>query len=729
MLASVATKQETSKRVLLLMGITLLMASLPHFLHLPPWVSLSALAMGGAGLFWGHKTNRLVRNLIMLCALLVIVPAVYLSFEWHSSDALISIIVFVSWLKVWEVRTRRDVLWLVLASWMIVGFSFIYSQSVYSVALLFGVSLLALFTILMSQDKEQRIPLKQSLFVSMRLMGMALPIMVFLFLFFPRVTGSLLDLGFVFGVPMMIETDAEKKQAPLSGSLELGDLAHRSQTLNRVLSAEFHLQHSPYFLKMPPLDQLFWRGPVLWTYDGTTWTERRDFKKRNGRLKGRYKKEQLDRDIKLVGKIAAYSVRMLPHNGYALYALDVPMSPVPSAFVTQDLQLSNMNRVRETHTYRVESYLRYRFKGDLSAEDRTLGLQLPEGLNPQMFAMVQQWKEQARDEKDIVNKAVSYLAQEGFHYTQSPPPLTGPHMMDDFVFNVKKGYATHYASAFVQMMRMAGLPARLVTGYKGATPFDFTNNVMVLEQHAYAWAEVWVNDDYGWTRIDPARPLAGDTRSMGGVGADVIGENDPQDSSPQKEAAKQPSEPVEESAKTGQKETQKGTEDAEEQSERHWFMALLGALETWFVTYDASEQKDLQKNLNLGEADWRSLLLLSGGSVMGLIGVFLVYQLSLGLWMRHRRLKSIAPQLRIYESVLRRLSKKGHDKHTGEGAGAFAERLKRQGQLSDPTLQQFSQLTDLFVKLHYENLSESEREQSLKAMTQKKNFLIMGNKV
>jgi hypothetical protein len=79
--------------------------------------------------------------------------------------------------------------------------------------------------------------------------------------------------------------------------------------------------------------------------------------------------------------------------------------------------------------------------------------------------------------------------------------------VDGFLFNTKKGFCEHYASSFVFLMRAAGVPARVVTGYQGGEINPVGEYMIIRQADAHAWAEVWL-DGQGWVRVDPTSAVS-----------------------------------------------------------------------------------------------------------------------------------------------------------------------------------------------------------------------------
>ena len=119
-----------------------------------------------------------------------------------------------------------------------------------------------------------------------------------------------------------------------------------------------------------------------------------------------------------------------------------------------------------------------------------------------------------------MRRVLHFFNQEPFHYSLNAPFL-GDDSVDDFLFDTRTGFCEHYASSFAVMMRMAGIPARIVTGYQGGWYSDLGNYLLVRQSDAHAWAEAWIEGS-GWTRVDPTAavsPLRVERGSLSALGA------------------------------------------------------------------------------------------------------------------------------------------------------------------------------------------------------------------
>jgi transglutaminase-like putative cysteine protease len=164
----------------------------------------------------------------------------------------------------------------------------------------------------------------------------------------------------------------------------------------------------------------------------------------------------------------------------------------------------------------VRSSSRYTFGPNLSAQERARALELPAGFDPKTRALAADWRAAHPDDIGVVRAALD-LFHASFRYTLRPP-LLGRDSIDDFLFSTRQGFCEHYASAFVVLMRSAGIPARVVTGYQGGWWNDSGGYLLVRNSDAHAWAEVWMAGR-GWVRVDPTAAVSPARIELGAAAA------------------------------------------------------------------------------------------------------------------------------------------------------------------------------------------------------------------
>ena len=446
----------------------------PHLNHIPLWV----IALCASVLTWRSYLTWQDQPLPVRWLLMMITVSSMggILIEYHTlfgREVGVTLLIVLATLKLMELRTRRDAMALIYLCCFILITRFFYSQSL-PTALTMLATLLVIVTVwvhLQVPDSAFRTRLR----IAAVLMLQAIPLMLVLFILFPRVQGPL------WGLPQDAFASSGLDDNMSPGSM--GRLALSDEVAFRV----------SYQNLMPRRSQMYWRGPVLWHYDGTTW-------RRGIPLPG------VPPQLTDAGQEISYSVTLEPHNKRWLFMLDMPDTISIPASLTDDFRMLSKSSVSERIRYQAASYLVYRANLQESPSQLRRALQLPARLNPRSRKLAADWRAESANDAGVIRRALAYFNQQDFHYTLNPQPL-GHDGIDDFMFNTRQGFCEHYASAFVFLMRAAGIPARVVTGYQGGEYNAYGKYYIVRQSDAHAWAEVWLKD-IGWKRIDPTAAIA-----------------------------------------------------------------------------------------------------------------------------------------------------------------------------------------------------------------------------
>src|SRR5690606_3163247 len=171
-----------------------------------------------------------------------------------------------------------------------------------------------------------------------------------------------------------------------------------------------------------------------------------------------------------------------------------------------DYSLGSTRPLTALSRWRLQSTAYRQFQPELPAPLRQQALHLPAGFNPRTLALGSQWRTDAGDdEAAIIQRALQWISGE-FAYTLETP-LAGRHSADEFLFEQKAGFCEHFSSAFAVLMRSAGIPARVVTGYAGGVRNRFGDYWVVRRMDAHAWTDVGLQGR-GWVRVDPTAAVA-----------------------------------------------------------------------------------------------------------------------------------------------------------------------------------------------------------------------------
>ena len=201
-----------------------------------------------------------------------------------------------------------------------------------------------------------------------------------------------------------------------------------------------------------------------------------------------------------------YTVTLEPHNKRWLFALDMPTKLSIPADLAPDFQMLSRAPVTSRTRYNATSLLSYRASLNEPPQQLQRALALPRGYNPQARKLAAEWRAHSDSDIALINTALTYFSRNGFEYTLEPP-LLGVNSVDDFLFTSKKGFCEHYAGSFVVLMRAAGIPARVVTGYQGGEFNELGGYYVLRQSDAHAWTEVWLQDR-GWVRVDPTAAIS-----------------------------------------------------------------------------------------------------------------------------------------------------------------------------------------------------------------------------
>ena len=413
--------------------------------------------------------------------------------------AAVSMLVLMLALKLLETFRVRDARVVASLSLFLCGTQFLFSQGVpmiiYIIACLLS-SLIAFmyltrceaFRVLGNAPDTDR-SLLSELGFGAGLMALALPIGLALFLLFPR-WGSPL-----WGLP----EEALDARSGLSDSMSPGSIQGLFMDDSPAFRAQFD---SP----LPSNSEMYWRGPVFWDFDGREW-------------KVSYLSRNLMADSKPDLQTAPfrYTVQMEPTEQKWLFALDYPALKPRRARMTIDYQLLSFRPVTQLREYVMASDPNFLDSPVIKQTLLRAALELPEGFNPRTAELMSTWRKEAASDGEIIQRALQYFNRQQFRYTLNPP-LLSRHTVDEFMFDTQEGFCEHYASAFTVMMRMAGIPARVVTGYQGGIYNPMGSYVLVRQSDAHAWSEVWVRGS-GWTRIDPTAAVAPERIESGAMSA------------------------------------------------------------------------------------------------------------------------------------------------------------------------------------------------------------------
>ncbi|MBL0124989.1 MAG: DUF3488 domain-containing transglutaminase family protein [Betaproteobacteria bacterium] len=460
---------------LTLANITWLLAAMafviaPHVTRLPIWVS--AVCVGAGLARWWIARRGLRTPPWWIMAMLAVAVAAGALVEYRQligREVGVTLLIAMLCLKVLEMRMKRDVVIAIFLGFFLAMTNFLYSQTI-----LMGLYMLACVWIFVAtlvgfNRINTEATVRERLVPAFWLLIQAIPLMLVLFFLFPRLSG-----------PLWRMPGADSAGSGLSDEMSPGDISKLSLSDAVAFRVDFDAA-------VPETQDLYWRGPVLGRQVGRSW------KMYPVRAAPRIQYDALSPPVK-------YRVTLQPSNKPWLFALDLPAAAPPEASILGDFQLRSFGLVTSLRSYEMSSHLRYRVGTDLPPEALRPYLQYNEDINPRTIAYAKKLREDNPDPKVLIEKLMARYNSE-FEYTLEPPRL-GLHPVDEFLFDTKKGFCEHYAGSFVLILRAAGIPARVVTGYQGGEVNPISRQLVVRQSEAHAWSEVWL-EDLGWVRADP----------------------------------------------------------------------------------------------------------------------------------------------------------------------------------------------------------------------------------
>lgn len=622
----------------------ILLVSAPHAEYLPLWVSALCAMLLAWRAYLTYSATALPPRWLLLSITVGGVAGILISFHTlFGREAGVALLIMLSSFKLLELRSARDATVLIYLSSFIIITNFFNSQSIATAAYMLATLLVIMTTWVHLHTGT--LALKPRLRIASILLLQAIPLTLLLFVLFPRVQGPL------WGMPQ----DAYSRSG-LDDTMSPGSLSK--------LSLSEAVAFRVTFSGTPPLhEQMYWRGPVLWEFDGRTWTRGYDI---------RSKQAQLD-DL---GIPVDYTVTLEPHNKPWLFTLEMPTQLSVPSRLTYDFQVLNKTPVNERMRYSAHSQLSYHANIEETPYQLKRALTLPRELNPRARKLAAEWRASAPSDEALMQMALLYFNREGFFYTLEPP-LLGTNTVDDFLFESRRGFCEHYASSFVFLMRAAGVPARVVTGYQGGEYNELGDYTIVRQSDAHAWAEVWLQGR-GWVRADPTAAIS-PARVQSGLNAAMP------DNAALPFLAR--------------------TQSPLLLKLRLNLDTLTNQWNQWVLGYNTERQFAFLTRLGMEDISWQKM------AINLLIGVAILVGIFSFLMLRHLYRRSTDTAQLLYLRFCRKLARAGTLRAPHEGAQDFAQRAAAIHPKLAPAIHN---ITARYLAMRYEPLPDAEGLRALR---------------
>lgn len=582
-----------------------------HVDRIPLWAVAAAIVciawwlLSAVG--WIPLPRRAARSLLAIA----LMAAVYTQFRTlNGLNAGTALLVVMGSIKLLETRSKRDRGIVVGAALFLLLAACLDRQSLLRAPLYLLQAWLCCAAFAVVAHDGKGMTNRAAIALAGRSLLFAVPLALVLFIFFPRLAGSF------WALPQFSQAETG-----LSDTMTPGSISTLSESGEPAFRVRF--EGSP-----PPPEERYWRGPVLHDFDGYTWR----------RTPGRFSRQP---QLQYLGRPYVYRITMEPHSNRWWFALDIAKSsPDRGVFFTYDYQLLANEPVTRQTSYEAVSYTRTRSSESLSTLSRRYDTALPPERNPRSRQLAQRMRSEAGTDAAFIRSVLSMFRQKGFEYTLTPP-LLDYDSVDDFIFNTRRGFCGHFASAFVSLMRAADVPSRVVTGYLGGEWNPVGSFYEIRQSDAHAWAEVWL-DGRGWVRVDPTAVVAPERLRRGIF--DLLP-----------------------NAGSAQERLMRGIA---------WFARARQswhALNAWWdesvVRFDFGKQLDILRLLGVDAPDWKHLgYALSSGLLLWLAWV---------AWHIGRRVRSTPPDelARTYSKLCRKLARAGVERAPYQGPLAYADAL------------------------------------------------------
>lgn len=386
-------------------------------------------------------------------------------------------LLFLLSLKLLEKKGLRDYFQIYLLEFLILaGASYFYTHISFFLLLLLQIfhTGYALYFHLYLAESEARVlhlrEIRGGLLWFGALLCLSLMLSAIFFVSLPRLKVPLFNLA---------PAKEEKARTGFTDKIRLGTFSEIQESSRRVLRLVFEEGRPIY------PESLYFRVMVYDYFDGRTWQRREGLKETlpDKNPFGKVLKGLIYLEQDMEGYLP------VPEDTEAVKGIDGVRAFADRVF-----------RLETPHLYplRYEVLLRRGADSTSEVEELSPYLQVPE-IEERVIELARRLK--GKDEEETLRKILSYFQQEGFRYSLTRLPLT-QRPMESFLFETKRGNCEYFAGATALLLRLNGIPARVIGGFRGAIYQERGGYYLVEERFAHSWVETWIKGK--WLRIDPS---------------------------------------------------------------------------------------------------------------------------------------------------------------------------------------------------------------------------------
>ncbi len=635
-------KPELDKNILIFLLSSIGLIVFPHVYHIPADVFgffCLLLVWRFIGVWKQHwLPGKFIIFFLVVCGIALL-------YNQHQGifgrDAGTNLFITALALKLLEIKAERDLYLINNLAFIVAASQFLYEQSILMAAYILLVCCVLLATPVYINSSKPRIfaALKTAVIITVQ----AIPMAVALFILFPRIEAP----------RWMLFNDKHQARIGLSDSMEPGSISDLGASDELVFRVKFA---GP----IPPPRQRYWRGPVLSHTDGKRWSQAVF--------------QTPSTKPAVTGTAYQYTILMEPQDKNWVFTLDMAKEFSSPLIQNSGYQLTTLGNPDKRAEYKVTSYPDYN-TGPINSGEYKSATQLPGEASYKIIRLVNQLHGFDSPPDNFIRQLLHHFRVEDFHYTLTPP-IMEENPIESFLFKTRYGFCSHYASAFVYLMRVAHIAARVVTGYQGGEMNNVGDFLEIRQADAHAWAEVWL-ENRGWVRFDPTAAIAPERierninmNRQTGYGIAVANM------------------PVYEWMKQA----------------RHLWGSVDYNWQRWVINYDNKSQSNFMSSFGVNDLKTMVYWMIA---VIGLITAVLCW------FLLYQKQKTADKVSLAYNRFCKKLAKHGLLIGAGEGVKDFAERVKIKlpEQAAD-----IDQITAIYIKLRYGRSAAQEDLQQLKAL-------------
>jgi len=635
-----------NQRVLVFLLLSIGLITFPHVNHIPLPIFAAFYLLLSWRFICIWQKNYLPNKALLL---VVTTAAIFLLYQQYHSflgrDAGTSLFVLALALKLLEIKKQRDLYLVNYLAFIVATSQFLFQQSILmAIYILLVTSVLLATLVSINSQKPKTIPALKTAAI---IIFQALPISIILFVFFPRVEAPR---WMMFGQQNSAKTG-------LSNSLEPGAISQLGLSDELVFRVKFEDE-------LPPRNKLYWRGPVYSYTDGKKWSELKTAVKKHTKALLSYS-----------GKKYQYTLMMEPQDKDWVFALDMPSAFPQQLKQNAQYQLINSKNNNKRAEYKISSYTQYN-TGTINQQSYQDNIQLPDTPSDKLTQLVTRLHGFDQQAEYYIQSVLKYFRVNKFYYTLKPP-LMGDQPIETFLFDKRYGFCSHYATAFVYLMRIAGIPARVVGGYQGGA-FNQAGHFLEIKQaNAHAWAEVWLKGK-GWTRFDPTAAIAPER-----IEQDID---------------------IDQQIATGLinfAPNINGRLPWMKQARQMW-STIDYSWQRWVINYSTENQSKFLSSFGLNTIKSIVYWLLACISIVTCLLAWVI--------LKHKKVE-LTEEVKLYQLFCKKMSAIGLDKHNSETVQSFCKRIQKQR----PDLAKKAiKITMIFTRLHYEKMHKDKDMHLLK---------------